>query len=102
VNPIFLYQFQDRVLFEAEFEFELSEGVTQTGLEYGQVDFTVNDHLIVSGGKMLVPFGIFARGSIPRGSICSLRTHRSSATRRPSSASRSRRSWPTSASWPGA
>jgi hypothetical protein len=60
VNPIFLYQFQDRVLFEAEFEFELSEGVTQTGLEYGQVDFTVNDHLVLSGGKMLVPFGVFA------------------------------------------
>lgn len=60
VNPIFLYQFQDRVLFEAEFEFELAEGVTETGLEYGQVDYIVNDNLTLVGGKMMLPFGVFA------------------------------------------
>jgi hypothetical protein len=59
VNPILLFQFQDRVLFEAELEFELSEGVTETGLEYGQVDFIANDHLTLVGGKFLLPFGVF-------------------------------------------
>ncbi len=59
VNPIFLYQFQDRVLFETEFEFALAEGVTETGLEYGQVDFILNDNIVLVGGKMLLPFGVF-------------------------------------------
>lgn len=58
-NPIFLFQFQDRILFEAEFEFELEEGVTETGLEYAQFDYIVNDHLTLVGGKFLVPFGVF-------------------------------------------
>lgn len=58
-NPIFLFQFQDRVLFEAEFEFELEEGVTQTGLEYAQVDVILHDNLTLVGGKFLVPFGVF-------------------------------------------
>lgn len=58
-NPIFLFQFQDRVLFEAEFEFELQGGVTETGLEYAQLDYIVNDHLTIVGGKFLLPFGVF-------------------------------------------
>jgi len=59
VNPILLFQFQDRVLFESELEFELSEGVTETGLEYGQVDFIASDNITVVGGKFLLPFGVF-------------------------------------------
>ncbi|HEX9729666.1 MAG TPA: hypothetical protein VGA37_14275 [Gemmatimonadales bacterium] len=49
----------DRILFEAEFEFELTEGVTETGLEYAQLDFLLTDHLTLVGGKFLVPFGVF-------------------------------------------
>jgi len=59
INPIFLFQFQDRFLFEAEFEFELQEGVTETGLEYAQLDFLVHDNLVLVGGKFLLPFGVF-------------------------------------------
>jgi len=59
LNPIFLFQFQDRVLFEAEFEFELEGGITETGLEYAQLDFIVNDNLVLVGGKFLLPFGVF-------------------------------------------
>jgi hypothetical protein len=58
-NPIFLYQFQDKILFEAEFEFELQGGVTETGLEYAQVDYIANDNLVLVGGKFLIPFGVF-------------------------------------------
>jgi hypothetical protein len=59
INPIFLFQFQDRVLFEAEFEFELQEGVTETGLEYAQLDLLLHDNLVLVGGKFLLPFGVF-------------------------------------------
>ncbi|MEX1998965.1 MAG: hypothetical protein WD934_04715 [Gemmatimonadales bacterium] len=59
VSPVFLYQFLDRFLFEVELEFSLTEGVTETGLEYGQLDFFLNDNLTLVGGKFLVPFGIF-------------------------------------------
>lgn len=59
VSPVFLFQFQDIVLFEAEFEFELTEGVTETGLEYAQVDLLLHDNLTFVGGKFLLPFGVF-------------------------------------------
>ncbi len=59
ISPIFLFQFQDRVLFEAEFEFELTEGVTETGLEYAQLDLLLHDNFTLVGGKFLLPFGIF-------------------------------------------
>lgn len=59
ISPILLFQFLDRVLFEAEIEFELEEGVTEVGLEYAQLDYIVGDNLILVGGKFLVPFGVF-------------------------------------------
>ncbi len=59
VSPVFLWQFQDRVLFEAEFEFALQEGVTETGLEYAQIDFIASDNVVLVAGKFLLPFGIF-------------------------------------------
>lgn len=59
ISPIFLFQFQDKILFEAEFEFELQEGVTETGLEYAQLDYVATDNITFVGGKFLVPFGVF-------------------------------------------
>ena len=59
ISPIFLFQFEDRILFEAEFEFELQEGVTETGLEYAQLDYVANDNLTFVAGKFLLPFGVF-------------------------------------------
>jgi hypothetical protein len=58
-NPIFLFQFMDRVMFEAEFEFAFEQGVTETGLEYAQIDAMVHDNLTLVGGKFLLPFGVF-------------------------------------------
>ncbi len=60
VSPVFLFQFQDIVLFEAEFEFELTEGVTETGLEYAQIDLLLHDNVTLVGGKFLLPFGVFS------------------------------------------
>ncbi len=59
VNPLFLFQFQDRILFEAELEFGLEEGITETQLEYAQADIMVSDNLTVVAGKFLLPFGVF-------------------------------------------
>ncbi len=59
INPIFLFQFMDRFLFEAEFEFALTEGVTETGLEYAQLDAILTNNLVFVGGKFLLPFGVF-------------------------------------------
>ncbi len=57
--PIFLFQFQDKVMFESELEFDVEDGVTQTGLEYAQLDVILNDNIVVVAGKFLVPFGVF-------------------------------------------
>lgn len=59
LNPIFLFQFQDRFLFEVELEFELEGGITETGLEYANIDWIVNDNLVLVGGKFLLPFAVF-------------------------------------------
>ncbi len=59
VSPVFLFQFQDRVLFEMELEFDLREGVTETGLEYAQLDYILNDNVVLVAGKFLLPFGVF-------------------------------------------
>lgn len=59
VSPVFLWQFQSRVLFEAELEFAVADGVTETGLEYAQLDFMLNDNIVLVGGKFLLPYGVF-------------------------------------------
>ncbi|GMQ81135.1 MAG: hypothetical protein BMS9Abin05_0565 [Rhodothermia bacterium] len=63
--PIMLFQISDRFLFEGEFEFELEEGVTETELEYAQVDISINDHFTVMAGKFLLPFNTFSERSHP-------------------------------------
>lgn len=58
--PIFLYRVTDRILFEAEPEFELADdGETEVNLEYAQADVFLNDYVTVVGGKFLLPFGEF-------------------------------------------
>jgi hypothetical protein len=59
VSPVFLFQFQDKLLFEAELEFGLEDGVTETNLEYAQADIMVSDRITLIAGKFLVPFGVF-------------------------------------------
>lgn len=63
-NPIFLYQFGERFLFETELEFELESGGEHGGetnleLGYAHGSYLLNDWLTVGAGKFLTPFGIF-------------------------------------------
>lgn len=60
LNPLLLFQISDRFLFEAEVEFELEEGVTETGLEYAQIDYTLTNNTKIVAGKFLLPFNIFS------------------------------------------
>jgi hypothetical protein len=56
--PIFLYQVNDRLLFEGEVEFALtSDGSDTPELEYAQADYVVNDYMTVVAGKFILPFG---------------------------------------------
>ena len=57
--PIFLFQASDRVLFEAELEFELEEDVTVTQLEYAQLLYGLTNNLKIGVGKFLLPFNAF-------------------------------------------
>lgn len=58
-NPIFLWKAQHRLFFEAEVEFELEEGTTNVGLEYGQVWWFASNYMIFGGGKFLSPTNNF-------------------------------------------
>lgn len=64
VVPLFLWEITDRLLFEAEIEFELEvedgEGKTEVVLEYADLSYIVNDYIVLGAGKFLTPFGLFA------------------------------------------
>lgn len=59
-NPMFHFQYSDKVLFEAELELATeSDGSTTTEVEYSQIDYLVNDNLTLVLGKYLSPIGQF-------------------------------------------
>ncbi|MDA1088311.1 MAG: hypothetical protein O2901_15015 [Verrucomicrobia bacterium] len=60
-NPIFLYRLGDNVLFEAELELDVEDdGDTGLELEYGQIDYVVNDYLTLIAGRFILPLGVFS------------------------------------------
>lgn len=65
-NPVFHFQYRDRVLWEAEVEMEINgEGESEFNLEYSAIDFLLNDYMILSGGKFLSPLGQFRQNMHP-------------------------------------
>jgi len=65
-NPIFHFQYGDRVLWESELEFEIEEnGETEVALEYSTIDFFLNDNLIFLAGKFISPLGNFRQNIHP-------------------------------------
>jgi hypothetical protein len=63
VNPILLWKIGDRLFFETEFEVEFASaedgGGTEFNLETVNLNYIVNDHLLVGGGRFKTPLGIF-------------------------------------------
>lgn len=57
--PIFLFKLSDRLMFETELEFAFEDGDLETGLEYANIMYIMNDYMTVRAGKFLLPFGTF-------------------------------------------
>ncbi len=62
-NPGFHFRMTDRLHFNGELEVGLTlegeETVTELGLEFAQIDYLLNDWMVLSGGLMLLPFNAF-------------------------------------------
>ena len=57
--PIFLFKHSDKLMFEAELEFELEGNELEVKLEYADVMYVLNKNMTVRAGKFLLPFGTF-------------------------------------------
>lgn len=65
-NPIIHYQYQDRILLEAEFETSIDgNGETEMELEYSTIDVVLNDSMVLIAGKFLSPVGYFQQNLHP-------------------------------------
>lgn len=65
-NPIFHFQYGDRVLWESEMEVEVEEdGGTDVALEYSAIDIFLNDYLVFQAGKFISPIGYFRQNLHP-------------------------------------
>lgn len=61
-NPIFLYHYNDKLLWESEVQFSLKDsGETDTTLEFASIDCFLNDYAVLVAGKFLTPLGFFTR-----------------------------------------
>lgn len=58
-SPVFLFKHSDRLMFEAELEFELEDDELEVGLEYADVMYILNENLTIRAGKFLLPLGTF-------------------------------------------
>jgi hypothetical protein len=68
-NPLFLFTYDDRLIFEGELELGLgvtlegdiedADATTDLELEYAQIAYFLNDYVTIGVGKFLVPFNIF-------------------------------------------
>ncbi|MBL4747056.1 MAG: hypothetical protein JKY08_11935 [Flavobacteriaceae bacterium] len=57
--PIFLFKASDKLMFEAELEFEYEHGEFEIMLEYANLSYILNDYMTVRAGKFILPFGTF-------------------------------------------
>jgi len=59
VAPILLFRANDKTLFETELEMKVaSDGSTELGLEYAQLDYLFNDYLTLIAGRFVLPLGV--------------------------------------------
>ena len=68
--PIFLYRANDRVLFEAGFDFALQNNApngggytTTVNLSFATIDYTLNDYFTLVAGNMVLPLGTYSERS---------------------------------------
>ncbi|MCG6871429.1 MAG: hypothetical protein LJE84_03985 [Gammaproteobacteria bacterium] len=65
-NPIFHFQFGDKLMMESEIEMELNEdGDADVVLEYAALDYFLNDNATIVAGRFLSPIGQFRQNGHP-------------------------------------
>ncbi len=65
-NPIFHFQYADRILWESELEIDVGDnGETEVGLEYSTIDIFLNDNFAFVAGKFISPIGQFRQNIHP-------------------------------------
>jgi len=65
-NPIFHFQFNDKLMMESEVEIELNEdGDADVVLEYASLDYFLNDYTTLVAGRFLSPIGQFRQNGHP-------------------------------------
>lgn len=57
--PIFLFKASERLMFEAELDFNLTGDELEIDVEYADVMYVLSDYMNVRAGKFLLPFGTF-------------------------------------------
>lgn len=58
-SPILLFKHSDKLMFEAEVEFEVEDNDLEIGLEYADVMYVLSKNMTIRAGKFLLPFGTF-------------------------------------------
>lgn len=58
-SPIFLFNHNNKLLFEAELQFAFDGDEVEIDFEYANFSYVLNDYMILRGGKFLLPFGTF-------------------------------------------
>lgn len=65
-NPIFHYQYRERILLEAELETSIdADGESELAVEYSTVGVILGDHAALVAGKFLSPIGYFQQNIHP-------------------------------------
>ena len=64
-DPLFLWRFQDKLLFEGKLDISVQESDTFTELQYAAMDYICGDYLTIRAGKFLLPIGIFKEKIYP-------------------------------------
>ncbi len=59
LNPLFLWRYGDKFLFEMEMEIGLEDTSASFDIEYTDINYIVNDYLTARGGKFLMPLGFW-------------------------------------------
>lgn len=59
IAPILLWKPTERLMFETEVAFALTDEETEVELDYAHFSYLLNDYLTIGGGKFLIPFGAF-------------------------------------------
>ena len=64
--PIFHYQYQDKIMLEAEIAFNVNDmGETEVDMEYFTIDYFMNDNAVLIMGRFLSPLGQFRQNLHP-------------------------------------